>query len=84
MRVKAVVDKTIMVCVSDVVVGDVLSIRNDESDPIIDCVEYTKTLVRFHYVPRGEQGINRTIWMHTDSCCFIHDFKNERAEFAEV
>lgn len=87
MRVLAVVGRSIMVYIYDVVPGDILHIRGDESDPIIERVEHSGDEIRFQYkVPKNVgTKITKSSWMLRNSRfgnkTFIHDLKNERLEF---
>jgi hypothetical protein len=84
MRVRAVVGNTIMVHIHDVKPGDVLAIRGDESDPIIELVERDREKVRLHYKQRpGDFFLRHSLWMDPDigAHMFIADLRGERREF---
>lgn len=85
-RVRGIVDNAIMVRLEDVVPGDVLSIRNDESDPIIQEVLRKDGCFKFIYRHHPGHEINQSMWMNPEASncsghCFIHDLKNERSLF---
>lgn len=67
-RVRAVVDTSIMVHIHDVVPGDIVYIRGNEKDPIIDRVERREDgWVRLHYKVAGVQpdvfDVNGKTWV---------------------
>lgn len=85
-RVKGIVGNAIKVHIHDVVAGDILSISNDESDPIIEVIERDGEKVRFLYRERPKLQIltiNKSFWLDPKKgeYVFIHDLKGERFEF---
>lgn len=78
-RVKAVVDGAIMVHVHDVQVNDVISIRGDEADPIIDRIEVDGDKRKFIYKRREGDFVQETAWLDPDlgRHVFLHDLHRE-------
>jgi hypothetical protein len=85
-RVLSVVENSIMVSIFDVVPGDILFIRGDERDLIIESVEKREDgAVRYIYKKQeGRYHAPHTIWMDgklDGGKVFLHDLKRERLEF---
>jgi hypothetical protein len=86
-RVLAVVERSIMVHIHDVVPGDIISVRGDESDPIIQYIEQNGEDYRFHYRDRGPDAVKRSNWMQPwrgngHNKVFVADLKGERHEYS--
>lgn len=83
-RVKAVVNRSIMVHLHDVEPGDILSSTNSERDPIIHKVERDGDKVKFHYLRDGnvDHMVTESLWLdpnqENSGHIFIHDIWRER------
>lgn len=83
-RVKAVVGKSIMVELEDLVPNDIIAISDNENDLIISEIQINKKgHFKLIYKKQGRESVSETVWMDPKSSkgVFIHDLKNERFGF---
>lgn len=86
-RVKAVVNRSIMVHLHDVEPGDILSTTESERDPIIQRIERDGDKVKFHYLRDGsvDHMVTESSWLdpsgENSGHVFIHDLWRERFGF---